>query len=91
MHEQPPGWRRGVDAFGERAELYAARFHVLDPLQQVEHRAAETVELPDDERITIDRIEQGGTKLRPLRRYAGHLFLVKIVGQHASFEQRVAL
>ena len=59
MKDQAAARCCGVDVFGDRSEPDAFGLQFGDDLDEVLHRSAETVELPDRERVTSPDIANG--------------------------------
>lgn len=66
VEDQHPAWRGRVDLFGQRPEPDVARGELADFLDQVAHRAAKPVELPNDQRIACAEIGQRLGQARPI-------------------------
>lgn len=75
VEDQATAGCRGVDVFDDGSEADAFGLQLGDDLDEVLHRPAETVELPDCERVAIadvaDRLRQSG----PVSLHAGCLIL----------------
>jgi hypothetical protein len=75
VEDQATAGCRGVDVFGDGSEADAFGLQFGDDLDEVLHRPAEAVELPDCERIAVpnvaDRLRQSG----PVSFHAGCLIL----------------
>lgn len=66
VEHQHASRRGGVDVLGERAEPDASGRHLADLLDQVTHRAAESIELPDHQRVAGAKIGQRFGKTGPV-------------------------
>ena len=46
-------WRAGIDGVGQALEMHASFVRLFDQVDQVLHAAAESIQFPQDERVTF--------------------------------------
>ena len=58
MKEEPTGWSPGVDAVGEAAKVYLARFERIDQIDEPFDASPETVEFPHHQCVTRTQMRE---------------------------------
>jgi len=83
--------RGGVHLLGERAERHAAFLQFGDDRQEVRQRAAEAVELPDDQYVAVSEIGEASMQTRSIILGARRSILMEMTFVHTRGDQRIAL
>ena len=84
-------WRGGVHLLGDRAERHAAVLQVGDDRQEVRQLAAEAVEFPDNQNVTVPEIGEASHQARSIILGAGRSILMKMTFVHTRGNQCIAL
>jgi len=79
VKREPPRRSRRVDALSQASEADSALLEPRDRFDQVPQRAAETIELPDDERVALAEMVEAVVELRAdVQRPGGGVFEVSL-------------
>lgn len=76
LHHHPACWGGGIDAFSQAAEACTPTLNLFEQRQQVFKAAAEAVELPHHEDVSIAELFQCTVQLGPVPATTTGLFLV---------------
>jgi hypothetical protein len=93
VHLQASRRGRQVDAFSQGLEAAAARQQFIDQLDAVHQRAAETIQLPHHEDVTLlaiaDRLMQLGSRVDRAGHFFGEDFVAAGLTQRRHLQRRV--
>jgi hypothetical protein len=86
---QPAAWRSGVDCFGEAPEANTPFLQSGDGLDQVWQTAAESIQFPYDQHVTLARVVQRLLQPRPIGASTGSTIVEHFSASHGC--ERVKL
>ena len=95
VEEEAPGRRAGVDGVGEAPELDALLVQLADQIDKLLDRAAQPVELPDDQGVALTQHFERFAQARTVCPCAAHLILEDLLasglGQGFTLQLKVLI